>query len=153
MDFARRRRTGYLTALKDAGFQVDHALMRSEEMTEPYGYISAREMLRLKNAPTAFVASSYIVALGIRRAVEELGLKLVRDISIITHDDDLSYLGNQGDVPVFTATRSSVRAAGRRCAEILLTQIESGDRTPVQDLWESQLMVGLSTGPRRGTAS
>ena len=44
-------------------------------------------------------------------------------MSVIIFDDDLSYLRNGEDVPIFTATRSSVREAGRLSAEMLLSVI------------------------------
>jgi LacI family transcriptional regulator len=61
----------------------------------------------------AFVVSSIIPAIGVRRAAGERGLRLGRDLALICHDDVLSYLSNDGDGPAFTATRSSIRAAGR----------------------------------------
>jgi LacI family transcriptional regulator len=70
-----------------------------------------------------------------------------RDVSVIIHDDDLSYLPNGGDEPLFTATRSSVRDAGRRAARMLLDIITSGDTTPRTDLLEAELILGPSTGP------
>jgi LacI family transcriptional regulator len=70
-----------------------------------------------------------------------------KDVSVITHDDDLSYLRNGGDIPIFTATRSSVREAGRRLAEMLLSGIANPQRTPQNELLEAELMVGGSTGP------
>ena len=70
---------------------------------------------------------------------------------MITHDDDLSYLPNYGDVPIFTATRSSVRQAGQRCAEMLLDLIAGDIEAPEHDLWEAQLIVGTSTGPAKKT--
>jgi len=155
MDFAQRRREGYLQGLEDAGIKPDSSLMHSDEMTEDFGHDIARLLLDRppETRPTAFLVSSCITALGVRRAVEARGLRVGRDVSILTHDDDLSYLGNRGDVPAFTATRSSVRQAGRRCAEILLDLIASRDRPvpspPVQELWESQLLIGKSTGPAR----
>ncbi len=147
MDFATRRRDGYLGALQARGIAPDPALMRSAEMTELYGYGSAREMLGWNAPPTAFVVSSMISALGVRRAIEERGLKLGRDISVITHDDDLSYLQNGGEVPIFTATRSSVRLAGRRAATHLLDLIAHPEKPLAHELLEAELMVGQSTGP------
>ncbi len=147
MDFALRRRRGYEEALDSRGLPVDDALIRSEEMTETYGYRSAVEMLDGADPPTAFLCSSVIVAMGLRRAVEGRGLRLGRDISVITHDDDLSYLSNGGDVPIFTATRSSVRLAGRLCAERLLELIQTPSLAPRQRLLEAELTVGQSTGP------
>ena len=70
-----------------------------------------------------------------------------RDVSIITHDDDLSFLRNSGAVPLFTATRSSIRAAGRRSAEMLIARIADPDAAPRSELWEVELTLGRSTGP------
>ncbi|MEL7299557.1 MAG: substrate-binding domain-containing protein [Pseudomonadota bacterium] len=147
MDFARRRRAGFERALSKAGLAPDPALLRSAEMTETYGYSSAKEMLAMDHPPTAFLVSSLIIALGVRRAVEEQGLVLGRDVSLITHDDDLSYLRNGGDVPVFTATRSSVRDAGRLSAQMLIDQIGAPANTLPTRLLEAPLIHGRSTGP------
>lgn len=152
MDFASRRRQGFERTLAEHGIPPNPKWMRSDEMTEHFGYDSAREMLALDPAPTAFLVSSMIPALGVRRAIEEAGLKLGRDISVITHDDELSYLGNGTDVPIFTATRSSVREAGRITATTLLDLINDPDRTPRQTLLEAELMLGSSTSPALPTA-
>ncbi len=147
MDFAARRRDGYLQAMKNRGLLIDECLMLSDEMTEVYGFTTARDLLQRADRPTAFLVSSIITAIGVRRAVEDLGLKLGRDVSLITYDDELSYLGNGGDEPIFTALRSSVREAGRRSAEMLLTRIANPKAPPPQTLLEAQLVVGQTTGP------
>jgi len=147
MDFATRRLDGYTQALKSRGIEVDPELIWSCEMTETNGFDMAFEMLSQSDAPTAFVSSSIISALGIRRAIEERGLKLGQDVSLVTHDDELSYLGNGGDVPTFTATRSSVRHAGRLCAEMLLAQITTPGQPIKSKMLEAELTVGQSTGP------
>ena len=78
---------------------------------------------------------------------DEAGLEMGRDVSVITHDDDLSYLANGRDMPIFTATRSSVREAGRLAAEMLLRHIAAPARDPETHLLEAQLIIGGSTGP------
>ena len=147
MDFAHRRRDGYAASLNEHGVDLDPALMRSGEMTEVFGYECSRDMLNSDDAPTAILCSSLISALGVRRAIEEKGLVMGKDVSVITHDDALSYLQNGSDVPIFTATRSSVREAGRRLAEMLLTAIANPAMPPQTQLLEAELMVGSSTGP------
>ena len=147
MDFAHRRRDGYTASLQSHDILPDPALMRSGEMTEVFGYHSTRDMLAMEPAPTAILCSSLISALGVRRAIEENGLVMGRDVSVITHDDALSYLQNGGDVPIFTATRSSVRDAGRALAQMLLSAIAEPSLPPQTQLLEAELMVGSSTGP------
>jgi LacI family transcriptional regulator len=88
-----------------------------------------------------------ISGLGVRRAIEERGLRLGTDISVIIHDDELSYLRNGEDVPIYTATRSSVREAGRQAAEMLLDIIAHPETAPLQRLLEAELIIGQSTGP------
>jgi len=147
MDFALRRRAGYEQALAGRGIAPDPALMHSGEMTEIIGHHVARDMLARAAPPTAFLVSSYILAIGVRRAIEETGLRLGHDISVITHDDELSYLRNGDKLPIFTATRSSVREAGLRAARMLLDIIADPGRTPIHELLEAELTVGQSTGP------
>jgi len=146
-DFALRRRRGYSEGLEARGLSPDPALLRSDAMTEGFGYHAACEMLDGPNPPTAFLVSSVIPAIGVRRALTERGLILGRDVSVICHDDELSYLSNDAGGLAFTATRSSIRAAGRRCAEILIAQIHTPTSAPVQELWETDLTLGDSTGP------
>lgn len=147
MDFAVRRRAGFVEAFVDRGMHPDPTLMFSTEMTEQYGYEISKKLLAGPTPPTAIIASSYLMAIGIRRAIGQAGLVMGRDVSVVTHDDDLSYLRNGDTIPAFTATRSSVRDAGRQCAKILLQSITSPSTQPVQELWEAELTVGSSTGP------
>ncbi len=147
MDFAHRRRMAFEKSLSARGIPVDPALMRSDEMTEGYGYDAATEILDLPDPPTAFLVSSMIAAVGVRRALNERGLRLGRDVSVLTHDDDLSYLKNGDDEAIFTATRSSVRAAGRRAAEILLAKIADPTLPRVGEILPTELIIGATTGP------
>jgi LacI family transcriptional regulator len=146
MDFAVRRRGGYLEALAARGLAPEPALMFSDQMTEVRGHQAAARMLALPDPPTAFLAASILSGMGVRRAAEERGMRLGRDLSVIIHDDDLSYLRNGEDVPIYTATRSSVREAGRRAAAMLLAMI-AGEDAPREVLLEAELIIGQSTGP------
>lgn len=148
MDFAIRRRKGYEDALAERGLAADPAIMSSDEMTEAAGYRAGIAMLTRPDRPTALLVSSMIMGLGLRRAIEERGLRMGRDVSVIIHDDELSYLRNGEDVPIFTATRSSVREAGRQAADMLLDLITGRQTGPVELLLEAELIIGQSTGPR-----
>jgi LacI family transcriptional regulator len=153
MDFAQRRRAGFEEAYAARGLVPDESLIFCDEMTEGFGHDTARALLARPDPPTAFLVSSIITAIGVRRAIDEAGLRMGRDVSVITHDDDLSYLQNRADVPVFTATRSSVRDAGRRAASMLLDLIENPGAGPCEELFEAELILGQSTGPLLESAS
>jgi LacI family transcriptional regulator len=147
MDFAIRRRAGYCDSLQARGIAPTSELMFSAEMTEDAGFRGASKMLDFDQPPTAFLASSMISGMGVRRAIEARNLVMGRDISVIIHDDELSYLRNGADLPIFTATRSSVREAGRLAAEMLLELIANPQQGPMSRLLEAELIIGQSTGP------
>ncbi|MDG4647622.1 substrate-binding domain-containing protein [Roseibacterium sp. SDUM158017] len=150
-DFAARRRRGFGDAMAARGLTPDPRHLCEGVMTEHFGFSAAAAMLDGQDPPTAFLVSSIISAIGVRRAASERGLWLGRDISVICHDDVLSYIGNDATTtpegPPFTSTRSSIRDAGRRCAEILIGLIREPGQPPVQELWETELNLGRSTGP------
>ena len=148
MDFAARRRAGYEAAMASRGITPDPTLMFSAEMTEAQGHDLTRSLLGRQDPPTAILVSSMIMAIGVRRGIEELGLSMGRDVSLITYDDDLSYFRNGSDIPVYTSTRSSVREAGRHAAQMLI-DIINGKDGPTELLLEAELTLGLSTGPIR----
>jgi len=80
MDFAMRRYNGYVDALNNRGIELDHQLVQSAEMTETHGYSATMDMMDLNDPPTAFLGASIITSFGIRRAIEERGLQMGRDI-------------------------------------------------------------------------
>jgi LacI family transcriptional regulator len=147
MHFAHRRRTGYEDALTARGIAPDADLMRSGEMVESFGHENAAALLASDAPPTAFLCSSIMIALGAMRAIREAGLEPGGDVSIVTHDDDISFLRNSGPRPLFTATRCPIRRAGTRAAEMLIASIDDPDSAPRSELLEAELVIGQSTGP------
>jgi LacI family transcriptional regulator len=148
MDFALRRRAGYADALVARGLSVDPDLVfPAHDMTEVSGWRAAETGLALARPATAFLCASMLQGMGVRRAIEARGLQMGRDVSVIVFDDDLSYLRNGEDLPIFTATRSSVREAGRLAAEMLLTVISQPGLPAQHKLLEAELILGQSTGP------
>ncbi len=147
LTFADSRKRGYSEAMNAAGLKIDPTIMTSDELTEGHGYHATRNMLKLENYPTAFLVSSYIVALGVQRAISQAGLRMGDDVSVIIHDDDLSFFHNNDPEPQFTATHSSVREAGVMAAQMLLNIIDDPSLAPMNQLLEARLTIGASTGP------
>ena len=145
MVFAARRRDGYLKALHDAGISTNPDIMFSSEMVEPQGYDAIKTVLKHENAPTAMLFSSILPALGAVRAIHEAGLVPGKDISIVVFDDQLSFLQNSGEIPMFTSLRSSIQNAGTRVAEMLISKINQPNSGICHELWEAEFVLGSST--------
>lgn len=97
--------------------------------------------------PRVPISSTILVVITKVSPVASIKNTLGHDISVITHDDDLSYLKNGPDVPIFTATRSSVHKAGEMAAQMLLQQIRAPQDPPLTKMIEAELIIGQSTGP------
>lgn len=146
MSFAARRRQGMETAMRKRGIEPDPAIMYSGEMTEPNGYNAMMGFLDRPNPPTAVLCSSILNAMGAMRALHRRGMTLGRDISLIAFDDCLSFLPSTGDDPSLTVMQSSIRLAGKHCANMLIDLIE-GREGRRNLLLEAEFIVGASTGP------
>lgn len=147
MNFAARRRDGYESALSSAGLPIDESIMFSGEMIEPQGFRAVQELLVRDKVPTAIVFSSILPALGAVRALREAGITPGRDISIVTFDDQLSWMQSNKNVPVFTSLRSSMQEAGKEVAKMLIDLINTPQTELVTELWEVDFVLGSSTAP------
>ncbi len=148
-NFANDRMNGYLHALALAGLERDCELISNSPMTESSGYQEAARLLALSEGarPTAFLCSSLSQAMGVSRAVRELGLKIGKDISLIAHDDRLHEFHAETFDPPLTATQSSIGDAGKRVVELLIMQLSDNTAALAQEVWPVDLVVRASTGP------
>lgn len=144
MVFAIKRLEGYREALLAANIEPDSSIMESGDMTEPLGFLAMRRFLRDANPPTAVVCASMLPAMGVLRAVQECGLKPGKDISIISHDDCLSFLMSEFGEMSMTVMRSGIREAGQACATKLIDLIE-GKTVPSHTLLEATFIKGTTS--------
>ena len=145
--YARDREKGYRAALAERGIPGDPKWISSGLMTDEVGYRAAERFLAGKPRPTALVVSSMMMALGAFRAIRAAGLELGRDISMIAHDDVFPFLNADRMVPTMSTTRSSIRAAGTRIAELAIEILNGRSVAGVHEVWPVDLVIRASTGP------
>jgi LacI family transcriptional regulator len=66
---------------------------------------------------------------------------------MIAHDDVFPYLNADKMFPTMSTTRSSIREAGTRIAELLLEILGGRDPATVHEEWPVELIARGSTGP------
>src|SRR5690606_10944045 len=145
--FAEHREIGYLAALTARGVPFDPALMSNSIFTDEVAFRLAQSMLELKPRPTAFLAGSMYTALGIYRAIRQAGFTLGKEVSMIAHDDVFPYLNAYNMYPTMSTTRSSIRAAGTRIAELILQLLGGKPAEDIHELWPVELVLRESSGP------
>lgn len=93
--------------------------------------------------PTGVTCYNDLVAIGVCRALAELGLRTPEDVSVVGFDD--IPLAEYLPVPL-TTVRVPKREIGRLAAELLVAQIEAvAPVTPEKHLLETRLVVRAST--------
>lgn len=148
--FAVHRLGGVTRALRDYGLPPESLQHHSAAMNEENGYRLAMTLFRDKDTaerPTGLLSASMFTTLGIVRALDQLGLRMPDDVSIITHDDVFPFLKPESFSVPLTTTRSSIRAAGARICERLVDIITGVETEPVQEIWPVDLIVRGTTGP------
>src|SRR5690606_33854839 len=108
---------------------------------EENGYRAARRLLEGDGRPTAILCSSLIMALGVQRAVADLGLSMPGDLSLVAHDDVFAWLQPENFSVPLSTTRSSIRAAGARIAERLAARISGLEDGTRGEIWPVDLVV------------
>ncbi|ANL32845.1 LacI family DNA-binding transcriptional regulator [Rhizobium phaseoli] len=147
LDFAIRRKNGVISALAERGLVLEEDCISHTLMTDEQGLLAMERFLQLPQRPTAILCSSTVLALGAIRAVNQAGLRLGEDISLIAHDDVLPLLKPESFSVPLTTTRSALRAAGVRIAQRLIGTVKQAGPFPDQELWKTELIVRASTGP------
>ena len=145
--YAAHRERGFRAALAERDLAIDERLVGEGAMTDEVGYRFAERFLKEKPRPTALLVSSMMMALGAFRAIRSAGLTLGVDVSMIAHDDVFPFLNADRMVPPMSTTRSSIRAAGTRVAELAIELLAGRAPAGIHELWPVDLVVRGSTGP------
>jgi DNA-binding LacI/PurR family transcriptional regulator len=138
---AAPRRTGYVAAMRRHG--LTPRVVRSE-YTDVAGAKAIRELLDGGDLPTAVVAANDYNAIGAISALEEAGLHVPSDVSVVGYDN--TSLAALRHVSLTTVDQPRTEM-GRLAAEALLERIR-GERTdPVRHLLRPSLVVRSTTAP------
>jgi LacI family transcriptional regulator len=88
------------------------------------GYSAGTDLLSRKTRPTAIMALTDVMALGVMRAAFDAGLRVPDDVSV-TGFDDIPLAAQV--IPGFTTVAQPIYAMGERAAELLLRRIQTPD--------------------------
>lgn len=69
---------------------------------------------------------------------------------MIAHDNVFPYLDADNMVPSMSTTRSSIRAAGARIADLILLMQDGKDPGSIREVWPVELVLRESTAPAPG---
>lgn len=148
--YALARFAGYRDGLAKAGIAYDETLVRHGLMNEELGYQSALEMIQGQPVPpTAIFCSNVLIAAGVYRALQTLGLSIPGDVSVIAHDDALPNTDPSAFDPPLSVTFSPLSASWAPLAAHLSGAIARQPLAELQEVARHVFIERASLGPAK----
>lgn len=137
------RYCGLRSALADLGVDLEDPLVRFGDFKTSSGREGARKILGILSPPTALVAANNQMTLGALLEIQEMGLRVPDDVSVVGFDDtEWAPLAN----PPLTTLGQPTYEMGEKAMRLLLRRIEGGKtHKPERVLLEPWLTVRKST--------
>jgi DNA-binding LacI/PurR family transcriptional regulator len=144
---SRLRLRGYRAALEDAGLPWSGVpVYECPGSSREYGWRAAEALLSVGPGPTAILASSDELALGVIARAKERGLSVPEDVSVVGFDDVPAAASSD---PPLTTVHQDHAEKGLLAGRMLISQLRKEDG-PAAGPLATSLVVRGSTAPPRG---
>ncbi|ODT81863.1 MAG: hypothetical protein ABS76_10445 [Pelagibacterium sp. SCN 64-44] len=138
------RLAGFGRAMAEAGLTIPEGWMLLGDYTSAFGQAAAAQLLDGPRRPSAILACSDYIAVGVIKAVRSRGLVIPRDLSLVGFDD--MAFAELVDPPL-TTVRQPVAEMGRLAVRHLLALLEDGPRPPPETRLPVELVTRQSVAP------
>jgi LacI family transcriptional regulator len=138
------RLNAYRESLEKAGVGIDEDLIVRCGTNVEDGHQAAIKLLNLTPRPTAIVAINDLLAIGVLSAINESGLRVPTDISVLSYDDIpiAKFL-----VPPLTTVSKDKMELSQRAMSLVLARIEDPSRPFHTEQFPARLIIRESIGP------
>ena len=130
LNIGEGRLNGYLKALNEYGVNPSEEFIYRGSLFQEFGYKSVVRMMHGNNKPTAIVACGRLLCMGAIIALNDIGLAVGKDISIVGFDDNVLASSLNPGVTVVSGNQTEL---GKRAAKMLLDRINNPN-SPVEEL-------------------
>jgi LacI family transcriptional regulator len=117
---AEDRLSGYRRALRAAGIEENQELIHQGAFSLESGYTMTNDLIKIKPRPTALFASNNFLAIGALRALNDAGISVPQQMSVVGFDDLPDGLIVQ---PFLTAAVQPAYAMGYQGAQQLIDRL------------------------------
>ena len=144
LDAVRRRKHGYLEALRENHIPIDRTLVACEKVDYDWALNTALKMLERENRPDAILAFNDTITFAAFNAVKQLGLSIPDDVAIIGFTDDVHacYM-----TPRMSAIEDQAMLMGQRACQLLLRRIK-GDTKIYREVVPQKVVIRESSSKR-----
>lgn len=137
LDMVKRRKHGYLEALRENRLPIDRDLVVCDKIDYQVAMEQAEKMLRSEHRPDAILAFNDIITFAAFTAIKNCGLRIPEDVALIGFTDDLHA---QYVTPRMSAIVDQSHLMGVTACQLLLKNIK-GDSKVYKKIVPQQLII------------
>ena len=89
LDMVKRRKHGYLEALRENRIPIERELVVCEKIDYDWALEATTRLLEMENRPDAILAFNDIITFAAFTAIKQKGLEIPKDIALIGFTDDV----------------------------------------------------------------
>jgi LacI family repressor for deo operon, udp, cdd, tsx, nupC, and nupG len=141
---ARNRRAVYLRTVQRLGLE-SYGVVEGDWSVRS-GYEAARDLPADAGVTAVFAANDH-VAFGVVRGLQDRGLRVPQDVSVVGWDDE--QFGRYTS-PTLTTVSVDRELLGRQAMESLIADVQGRERPRIPDLPPGRLVLRGSSGPAPG---
>ena len=137
LDRVRRRKHGYLEALRENHLPIDREMVVCDKIDYPVALKNTEELLRHPNRPDAIIAFNDIITFAAFTAIKNSKLRIPEDVALIGFTDDVhaAYV-----TPRMSAIVDQSHEMGVTACKLLLMNIH-GDKKVYKKIVPQQLVI------------
>ena len=141
LDIVRRRKHGYLEALRENRIPIQKELVVCRKIDYEEGKIATESLLSLSQPPDAIVAMNDTLAFAAMEVIKSHGLRIPQDVAIIGYTDEqhANYVE-----PKLSAVSHQTYRMGETACRLLIDRIK-GDKTVRQVVVPTRLEIRESS--------
>jgi len=137
LDMVRRRKHGYLEALRENHLPIDREMVVCDKIDYDVALKNTEELLRHSNRPDAIIAFNDIITFAAFTAIKNSKLRIPEDVALIGFTDDVhaAYV-----TPRMSAIVDQSHEMGVTACKLLLMNIH-GDKKVYKKIVPQQLVI------------
>lgn len=145
LDMVRRRKHGYLQALRENRIPIDREIVKCGEISKEYAVEATKELLSLPDPPDAILAFNDTMTFAIFDTIKDRGLKIPDDVAIVGFTDNDTAIHV---TPKLTVAADNAAEQGRKACELLMRAI-NGDKKHYKEIVPMDLIIRESSDKRK----
>ena len=137
LDMVKRRKHGYLEALRENRIPIDRNLVACEKIDYQWALDTTASLLQQENRPDAILAFNDIITFAAFTAIKQQGLRIPEDVALIGFTDDVHA---QYVTPRMSAIEDQSYLMGQTACQLLLKNI-NGDAKIYRKIVPQKLVI------------